>query len=164
MQRQVVGFRAVDLVRRGDDGLAVENVRLVDLEEIGAGAFEVFQGVRSLAIEHADAVHDLFQRTAKMPVVVVRVVIVWRHGDGQVLRLESLEQLFKVLDGVVLDDALAEHRPTGAGRAEEVVLRVDDHQSGFAQVEFETSARQCGFGGVGVQMAHDDLPLGCLRG
>ena len=99
-----------------------------------------------------------------MPVVVVRVVIVWRHGHGQVVSLEGLEQFFQVFDGVVLDDALTEHRPTGAGRAEEVVLWVDDHQGGFAQVELETSGRQCGFGGVGVQMAHDDLPLGCLRG
>ena len=75
LQHQVVGFRAIDLVRTGDDRLAILDVGLVLLQPIGAGTREAIDIQCAFTIEHADSVHQLFERTLKLPAVVVGVVI-----------------------------------------------------------------------------------------
>ena len=76
LQGQVVALRTVDLVRAHNDGCTLFNVGLVALEPVGAGALELLQVERALAVEHVDVVHHLLERPLEFPTVIRGIVIV----------------------------------------------------------------------------------------
>ena len=142
LQHEVVVFRPIDLVRRGDDGLAVVDVGLVLRHEIGAGAFESLDRQGALAVEHADLVHQFFQRSAELPAMVGGVVVMRGDRDGHAARLGRLHQALDVVDGAVLFDALADHAPGDAIGAQEIDLRVGHDQRGARVIDDHAAGRQ----------------------
>src|SRR5262245_23927319 len=58
-----------------------------------------------------------------------------RNEDVVVLCLRSSEETAKILDRVVFLDARTDERPGDAFFAQDIVLRIDDHQSGVVLAE-----------------------------
>jgi hypothetical protein len=142
LQQEVVRLGAHDLVRRGDHGLPVVDVVLVGGQEVGAGAGETLGRVRTLAAEHSHGAHEPLERITEPPLLVGRVEVVRRYRDGDSRQLRGVEQFADMSDGVVLADAVTEHRPRHAVRAEEVDLWIGDDECGVLEVEHETGRRQ----------------------
>jgi hypothetical protein len=80
-----------------------------------------------------------------------------RHRDGDPRLLCGIEQFADVSDGVVLTDAVTEHRPRGAVGAEEVDLRIGDDERGVVTVQdkFGTGQRGVVWFGVDGGIWHD---------
>ena len=95
-------------------------------------------------IEHADVVHQRFERALEIPAVVVRVVVVWGYEYGDSLGLGCFEKGVYVLHGVVGFDALANHAPGDALGTQEVILRIGHDQRGAALFDLHAGIGQCG--------------------
>ena len=91
--------------------MPVVDVVLVGGQEVGAGAGEAVRRIRALAPEHADGAHELLKRITEQPLLVGRIEVVRRHRDRDSRQLRGVQQFADVSDGVVLADAVTEHRP-----------------------------------------------------
>ena len=111
-----------------NNGLSILDIGLVALEPVGPRALESIQAERAAAAKHVDLVHDLLDGSAELPAVIGGIVIVRRDKDVVAVVLGGFEQLFDVLDGLVLLDAVAAELPRDAFLAKEVILRIDYHQ------------------------------------
>jgi len=84
------------------------------------------------------------------------------NSDGDACFFGSGKQLPEVIDHIVLHYTLAEYTPAHTFGAEEVDLRVDDHQCCAGQVELHARVRQRRLCRVGIRggganriVAHD---------
>ena len=129
-------------MRAGDDGLAIIDIGLVQGQKVSPGVFEPGEVQRPLAIEHADVVHQLLQRTFELPPLVGREVVVRGDKHGNAVGLGGLEEFFDVLYRVVVGHALADHAPRDPFGTQEVVLGIGDDQRGIPGGDCHTRLRQ----------------------
>ena len=131
LQHEVVRLGPVDLVRARDHRLAVLDVGLVALEPVGAGAFEALEGQRRRGDRtcRSECI-SLLERTLEVPVLVVRVVVVGRDEDREVLPPSPCAEQGPRGSRPCRwpPDALADDAPGDPVGAEEVVLRIGDDQ------------------------------------
>jgi hypothetical protein len=102
LQDEIVGFRSVKFARARYDCLSVIDIGLVSIQPISARSAETLLHEPALAVEHADLVHEKFQGALKVPLVVMKVVIVRTHKDRNPGALGDFEKPFDVLHRIVL--------------------------------------------------------------
>ena len=78
------------------------------------------------------------------------VVVVRGDEHGNVICLCNLEELLDVLDRVVLGDALAHHAPGDAVGAQEIVLRIGDHERRAPGLDLHAGIGELRRGGQGT--------------
>ena len=101
LQDEIVGFRPVKFARARYDCLSVIDIGLVSVRPISARSAETLPHERALAVEHSILVHENFQGTLKLPLVVMRVVIVGTDKDRNPGALGGFEKAFDVLHRIV---------------------------------------------------------------
>ncbi|EXF23854.1 hypothetical protein BG28_00085 [Nesterenkonia sp. AN1] len=135
LKDEVIGFRAVDLMRTTDDGAAALEVGLVLRHPVSPRALETFHVQGPGSVEHADLVHLLLKGAAELPLVVVRVVVMRGDEDLVVTSRGSSEELLQMGDGVVVFYVVTDQFPGDSVGAQEIDLRVGDHQGGVCGIE-----------------------------
>ena len=138
-------------MRRGNDGLAIENVGLVFGHEVGSRAFEALHVIGAGPGKHAAVVHEVLARATEFPLVIGGVVIVWRYHHRNTGPLGCLEEAQQIRDRIVLCHAFAHGPPGNAFRAQEIDLGVDDHQRHALWIELHALARHAIAGRLGVR-------------
>jgi len=164
LQVRIVLRRAIDLVPRADDGLAILDVFLVVRHPVGTGTFEVVEAAWPGPVKHADGMHGLFQSPFEFPLVIVWAVV-RRDEDGHVGRLCRCEQALDVVHRALLGHAFANQRPMSRRPRTENQSAGRSRRERFGRVQYPCPpAAGLPFGRRENRPTREDRPLKCHRG
>src|SRR5262245_29512935 len=141
LQDEVVGLRSPDLVRTHDDGLPILDVWLEALEPVRPGSREAIEGECSHTSEGFFGKLARLQWIVELPPAVRRIEVVWRDEDAIPVLLRRPEDALHVVDRPVLRDALTNRVPGGTPLAQDIILRIDEDDSGVIRVELHSILR-----------------------
>src|ERR1700722_14181827 len=130
LQHQIIRFRPPDTMRRSNDRLTVFDVWLVALQPVCAGPSETIEIQSSLASKQVRVRLVSFERPIELPSLVRWKEVVRRNEHLKSARLSSLEDALDVFDGIDFLETFVEQWPSETFLAQDIVLRIDNHNRG----------------------------------
>ena len=94
-----------------------------------------------MPIEHADLVHQGLKRPFKLPLMIMRIIVVRRDEYRHVRGLGRCEQHINMLNGPVSLDIFANNTPGYPIGAQKIILWIGNQKGGPALDNFKAGVR-----------------------